>query len=80
MARSDTDVRNRLNDGLERPLRSFQQANGFKTFAPCRTCRFNRSMPTGFRCGLTGESLSDHDLELICREHAYTEQGSPREG
>ena len=74
MAQLPTGVRDDLNDGLERLLRSLQQVNRCKSFAPCRTCRFNQPQPDGFRCGLTGEALSDHDVQLICREHAYPDE------
>lgn len=62
-------------DELEQVLRGLllaaQRARAGKSFGTCKTCRFNQSEGGGFRCGLTGESLSSLDIELICREHAY---------
>ena len=60
-----------LEDGLRLVLRSMQEANGFRTFAPCHTCRFNHGQDGGYFCGLTREPLSDRDVLLICREHQY---------
>jgi DNA-binding MarR family transcriptional regulator len=54
-------------------LRSVQQANDFKTFAPCKTCRYNKKQNSGYFCELTQESLTVQDVELLCREHAYPE-------
>ena len=47
-----------------------QRVNGLKS-AACQTYHFNQWSETGFNCGLTGECLSESDLELICREHEY---------
>lgn len=63
----------RLRDDLEALLRAAQEANRGKSFAACKTCRFNQSGPEESRCGLTGEVLSESDVELICREHEYPE-------
>jgi DNA-binding MarR family transcriptional regulator len=52
-------------------LQSLQRANGFKTFAPCHTCRFNQKRKGRYVCGLTGESLSEREVTLVCREHQY---------
>ncbi|HUT40442.1 MAG TPA: MarR family transcriptional regulator [Gammaproteobacteria bacterium] len=52
-------------------LYSIQEMNGFKTFAPCHTCRFNQRHDGQYFCGLTQEPLSDRDVLLICREHQY---------
>lgn len=59
----------RLTAALQDLLRSVQDHNGLRSFGVCRTCRFNQPLPDGMRCGLTGETLSDADAELICREH-----------
>lgn len=56
---------------LQRLLRSIQQANGLKTFAPCHTCRFNQQSEDGYFCELTQEPLADSDVSLLCREHQY---------
>ncbi len=52
-------------------LRSIQQAEQARSFAACRTCRFNELSNKGFRCALTGETLTQPETELICREHEY---------
>lgn len=61
---------------LQRLLRSIQQANGLKTFAPCHSCRFNQQRDGRYFCGLTQEILSDHDVNLLCREHQYPATGT----
>lgn len=58
-------------DSLRVLLRSVQQANELKTFAPCHTCRFNQRRKTGYFCELTQEPLDAQDIELLCREHQY---------
>lgn len=50
-------------------LRAMQQANGMKSFGVCRTCRYHQALDGGYLCGLTHESLSATDAQLICREH-----------
>ncbi|MCU7845646.1 MAG: MarR family winged helix-turn-helix transcriptional regulator [Candidatus Thiodiazotropha sp. (ex Monitilora ramsayi)] len=60
-----------LADLLRSLLRDAQAARQMKTFGACKTCRFNESAGSGYRCGLTGESLSKPDTERICREHQY---------
>jgi DNA-binding PadR family transcriptional regulator len=61
----------RLALGLDTLLRAAQRANQGRTFAACKTCRFNKPVKGGAQCGLTGEPLSMSDVELICREHEY---------
>jgi len=58
-------------ESLRLLLRSIQQANDFKSFAPCKTCRFNQKHNSSYFCELTQESLSETDIELLCREHEY---------
>ncbi|MGH1472625.1 MAG: MarR family winged helix-turn-helix transcriptional regulator [Cellvibrionaceae bacterium] len=59
-----------LEVSLQVLLKSIQQANGFKTFGQCATCRHNiKHSSTETICGLTKEALSSKDVELICREH-----------
>lgn len=51
-------------------LRSLQRGRGSRTFGVCSTCTFfTRLGARSFRCGLTGESLSQSDSTKICREH-----------
>lgn len=61
----------RLTEDLKALLRAAQTARGKRSFGACRTCRFNEALDNGFRCGLTGEALSENDIEQICREHQY---------
>ena len=56
-------------ESLRDLLRSVQQANDLKTFAPCHTCRFNQKRESSYFCELTKERLTDRDVELLCREH-----------
>jgi DNA-binding MarR family transcriptional regulator len=58
-------------ESLRLLLRSVQQANELKTFAPCHTCRFNQKREGGHFCELTQESLAAQDIVLLCREHQY---------
>ena len=58
-------------DSLRTLLRSVQQANDLKTFAPCNTCRFNQKHERGYFCELTQEPLEAQDIVLLCREHQY---------
>ena len=60
-----------LGEALRGLLRALQEANGYQSFAPCRSCRFNERRAGQHYCGLTGESLTEHDVTLICREHRY---------
>jgi DNA-binding MarR family transcriptional regulator len=56
---------------LQAVLLDFQRAGGSRSFGVCRTCTQFRREPSGFRCGLTGEELSEDDSRHICREHAW---------
>lgn len=68
---AEKDRIDELEQVLTGLLLAAQRARAGKTFGTCRTCRFNQVGDGGVRCGLTGETLSDRDNELICREHAY---------
>lgn len=59
----------RLDEDLRGLLAAMQRAAGHRTFGTCRSCRFFRREDRGFRCGLTGESLTPADSTLLCREH-----------
>ncbi|NMF91594.1 MarR family winged helix-turn-helix transcriptional regulator [Aromatoleum petrolei] len=51
-------------------LRQWQGARGGATFGVCRSCaHFRIEGAAAFRCGLTGEVLSEFDSGQICREH-----------
>lgn len=56
---------------LSATLLSLQRQRGGRSFGVCRTCRmFRVEGAQAFRCGLTGEPLSETDAGRICREHA----------
>jgi len=50
-------------------LTELQRSNLSKTFGVCNSCGFFRSDGQSHHCGLTRETLSDSDIEKICREH-----------
>ena len=55
---------------VEELLRALQEANGFRPFGLCHSCRhLQRSggRPK-LRCGLTGEALDQRSTQRICRE------------
>lgn len=68
LSRSESQV---TVESLRFLLRSVQQANELKTFAPCHTCRFNQKREGGYFCELTQEPLAEQDIVLLCREHQY---------
>lgn len=65
-------MENITESSLENALANIQKQHGLKSFGLCSTCKFNTN-PTGkkFVCGLTGESLSNEDVKLHCREHEF---------
>jgi DNA-binding MarR family transcriptional regulator len=55
---------------LSAALLRLQRQRGGRSFGVCRSCRmFRVDGPQAFRCGLTGEPLSQADATRICREH-----------
>lgn len=63
-----------IEAGLVGLLREVQRVHGFRRFGQCRTCVHNREQAGGgYLCDLTGESLSDREVKLICREHLDSE-------
>lgn len=62
--------RNATEAGLTKLLGAWQQGRGGRSFGVCRSCRHFLDRPEGYRCGLTGEALSEEDSTRICREHA----------
>ncbi|MEH6443297.1 MAG: MarR family winged helix-turn-helix transcriptional regulator [Oceanospirillaceae bacterium] len=53
-------------------LLKWQAQNSNKGFGQCRSCRFNNKQSSGtFQCGLTEETLTETDINLICREHQF---------
>jgi DNA-binding MarR family transcriptional regulator len=65
----DDAVRSALDAGLTELLRALQIAHGRRVFGVCSGCRFNERLADGYRCGLTGEPLSEDDVARICREY-----------
>jgi len=64
------DDSKQLSEALSKFLKHFQQVSNLKSFGICSTCKHNISVNNSkFICGLTQESLSQPDTELICREH-----------
>lgn len=58
---------------LEGVVRQLQEANGYRSFGVCRTCRLHEVKGNKAVCGLTKESLNRQDAKLICREHEVRE-------
>ena len=68
----DDRSRSSFQKSVAELLRSAQQINQFRPFGQCHTCRFFRQPSPGrYQCGVTGESLSKPDSQLICVEHEY---------
>lgn len=60
-----------VEEALRGLLRAMTRANRGRAFGVCRTCKhFRRERQRSYRCGLTGEPLSESDSTLLCREHA----------
>jgi len=58
-----------IEDNLVKLLRAVQQGNELKSFGQCASCSHNIKSANGILCGLTEESLTEADTQLICREH-----------
>lgn len=57
-------------DLLHSLLLTMQHTNAMQGFDVCRTCHYHRPIDDErFGCGLTGETLSTPEAELLCREH-----------
>lgn len=55
---------------LNELLLALLHANNMKSFGVCYSCRYNLKIKDGaYFCKLTQESLSETDIQLICREH-----------
>ena len=60
----------RITAALNELLQAIQQANGMKTFGVCSSCRHNqKGVNKNYICGLTKDTLSTKDIQLICIEH-----------
>lgn len=67
----DQKSQTQISTKLKQLLSAIQRTNNMKTFGVCHTCQYNQADETGNRhlCGLTQETLSSTDIQLICREH-----------
>lgn len=55
---------------LAQLLTTRQHQNNLQSFGVCHTCHHFQTEANGqFRCGLTHETLTTNDTQLICREH-----------
>lgn len=60
----------RIIAALNELLQAIQRANGMKTFGVCSSCRHNQKGGNKhYICGLTKDTLSTKDIQLICLEH-----------
>ena len=59
---------------LAQLLTNRQRQRGGRRFGVCRACRHFQDQGEGeYRCGLTGEALSEDDADRLCREHEAAE-------
>jgi len=59
-----------ITAALKELLTALQRANGARPFGVCHSCRYHQvGEKNSFFCGLIGEPLSKHDVQLICREY-----------
>lgn len=58
-----------IQQALQTLLTALQRGNEQQRFGICATCRYHQAESTGYRCGLTGETLLPNEIDLICREH-----------
>jgi DNA-binding MarR family transcriptional regulator len=63
------DGQEQIRQALQTLLSKLQEANKQQRFGVCVTCRYQQQAEENYRCGLTGEVLIPHEIELICREH-----------
>ncbi|WP_444921622.1 MarR family winged helix-turn-helix transcriptional regulator [Microbulbifer sp. CnH-101-G] len=56
-------------ESLRKLLQTIQQQNRLKAFGQCRHCDYNQPHGEKFLCGLTGETLTPDETQLICREY-----------
>ncbi len=66
----DTESKTRIIAALKELLQTVQHSNGMKSFGACHACRYNQKNDHGrYFCELTQETLSQSDVQLICREY-----------
>ena len=59
-----------IAESLKQLLSTLIQANDFKTFGVCSSCRYNSKVKEGsYFCNLVQQPLTENDIQLICREH-----------
>ncbi len=60
-----------INKQLKDLLVNLQVENSLKSFGQCKFCQHNIKMTEGgFFCNLTKQTLSEDDIELICKEQS----------
>ena len=66
----DEKSQDRIVVALKQLLHAVQRSNGMKSFGVCSSCRYNqKNSEEEYFCGLTKETLTTQDIQLICREH-----------
>lgn len=59
-----------ITSALRQLVTTLLEANDFKSFGVCSSCRFNRkNADDSYFCMLVEKPLSVADIQLICREH-----------
>ncbi|MBN3561880.1 MarR family winged helix-turn-helix transcriptional regulator [Aliamphritea spongicola] len=58
-----------VRQALDVLLRQLQQANDYKVFGACHSCRHLCTNNGGHYCGLTNEALNSAELQQICVYH-----------
>ena len=58
-----------LQETLLSLLTAMQRERGGRSFGVCSSCSHFETATRGFRCGLTGEALTQSESRKICREH-----------
>lgn len=67
MGAGAVDLENLLMD----LLRNIQRGEDVPGFGLCHTCSFHQKLDNSSFCKLTNESLTNREVDLICREHEY---------
>jgi len=64
-------------EDLRRVLAALQRLNRYRVFGQCRQCAHFIDTGDGYRCGLTGETLSCAQTIRVCREWSAPEPDEP---
>ena len=65
----EKEEQQQIHQSLRTVIRQFQRMNGNRNFGTCRTCCHYITGGAEDRCCLTGEVLTNEDLDLICAFH-----------